>query len=130
MESINSEEYPPTCKIKGCVRTTRRRPDVRAVRFRHECDVCRATLQKYGISGPERDKILAKQENRCKLCESLVAFQKQSKEMVGKSAVVDHCHSSGRVRGILCYTCNLMLGHAKDDTNLLRKAIGYLNDII
>ena len=39
----------------------------------------------------------------------------------------DHCHRTGRVRGILCRECNLLLGHARDDTNVLKAAIDYLD---
>jgi hypothetical protein len=46
----------------------------------------------------------------------------------GSGFVVDHCHSSGVVRGILCNPCNMMLGKAKDNTNTLQNAITYLSE--
>lgn len=39
---------------------------------------------------------------------------------------VDHCHSSGKVRGVLCNPCNTVLGHAKDSVGILKAAIAYL----
>lgn len=39
---------------------------------------------------------------------------------------VDHCHESGRVRGLLCNGCNLALGHMQDRADLLRRAVEYL----
>lgn len=39
---------------------------------------------------------------------------------------VDHCHSSGKVRGILCFSCNIALGHANDDIEVLKSMISYL----
>ena len=39
---------------------------------------------------------------------------------------VDHCHKSGKTRGLLCKTCNLGLGEFKDDPELLERAILYL----
>jgi len=41
---------------------------------------------------------------------------------------LDHCHETGLVRGGLCARCNHMLGHARDNTDILSKAIKYLED--
>lgn len=41
--------------------------------------------------------------------------------------VVDHDHETGKVRGLLCNSCNVMLGHSKDDVAILQKGIEYLN---
>lgn len=40
--------------------------------------------------------------------------------------VVDHCHTSGIVRGILCWHCNVGIGHFRDDINTLYRAIKYI----
>lgn len=42
------------------------------------------------------------------------------------SLKIDHSHSSGDVRGVLCHGCNIGLGNFRDDPDLLRKAIRYL----
>lgn len=39
---------------------------------------------------------------------------------------VDHCHTTGKVRGLLCFSCNTMLGNAKDNVDTLKNAILYL----
>ena len=49
-----------------------------------------------------------------------------SESEIGKKLDVDHCHSSGKVRGILCNPCNNMIGHAKDNIAVLRAAAAYL----
>ncbi|MFE9026204.1 endonuclease domain-containing protein [Streptomyces iakyrus] len=40
---------------------------------------------------------------------------------------IDHDHVSGRVRGVLCHSCNLALGHFKDDVERIRRAALYLS---
>ncbi|WP_347878324.1 endonuclease VII domain-containing protein [Streptomyces sp. KS 21] len=39
---------------------------------------------------------------------------------------VDHCHETGRVRGVLCFNCNSAIGKLGDDPDILRRAISYL----
>ena len=41
--------------------------------------------------------------------------------------VIDHCHKTKRVRGLLCHQCNSGLGHFKDNTEFLLKAVEYLS---
>ena len=43
-----------------------------------------------------------------------------------KALAVDHCHKTGKLRGLLCTPCNLGLGMFRDDTRLLKNAINYL----
>ena len=51
-----------------------------------------------------------------------------SEEELGRKLDVDHCHASGKVRGVLCNPCNMMLGHAKDNAKLLKAAAQYLKE--
>ena len=48
------------------------------------------------------------------------------KDELESKLVVDHCHASGKVRGVLCYSCNTSLGKFKDSPELLRSAADYL----
>ena len=41
---------------------------------------------------------------------------------------IDHDHITGKVRGMICQNCNVLLGHAKDNTDILQKCIKYLNE--
>jgi len=43
-----------------------------------------------------------------------------------KPLVIDHCHQTGRIRGVVCTHCNWLLGHAKDNPDVLAQAIEYL----
>lgn len=76
--------------------------------------------RQYGITIDEYDAILEKQGGGCAICKG---------DTKGRGRYhVDHCHETGKVRGLLCAKCNILLGHANDDTRLLRAAISYLID--
>ncbi len=62
--------------------------------------------------------MLNEQQGRCAICQNLAK---------GK-LVIDHDHSSGEVRGLLCPSCNLGLGHFFDNPSFLRRAIEYLQN--
>lgn len=49
-----------------------------------------------------------------------------TEEVLGKKLDVDHCHTSGVVRGVLCNPCNTMLGRARDKIEVLEAAVEYL----
>ncbi len=79
----------------------------------------KALLKKYGLSIEQFDELLVSQNNACKLCKKLRLPTEREWQ-------VDHCHDTGRVRGILCYNCNVGLGHFTDSPTLLAAAIEYL----
>jgi hypothetical protein len=82
------------------------------------------TLQrKFGITSAQYDAMLAKQDFKCAICHS----DNPAAPRGGRFAV-DHCHATGRVRGLLCSNCNTGLGRFKDNTQFLRSAIEYLNE--
>lgn len=83
---------------------------------------------KFGLSLEDFDVLLAKQGGRCAICNAL---PKERVDKIGRRLPhlhVDHCHQDGRVRGILCHGCNVSLGHLRDDVELLKKMIEYLED--
>lgn len=82
----------------------------------------KSILKKYGLSVEDYEKLLILQNSKCKICGS-TSGQKE-----GSRLFVDHCHSTGKVRGLLCHNCNAGLGHFKDSTDLLNKAMSYLNE--
>ena len=78
---------------------------------------------KYKITVEQRDEILKRQGGCCAVCRN-----KKSKSRWGDGSwYVDHCHTTGEVRGLLCRTCNVGLGHFEDNTLFLQQAIDYLN---
>lgn len=73
----------------------------------------------YGITLEEYDQMLILQNHRCKIC------QKHQSELT-KPLCVDHCHTTGKVRGMVCDSCNLGMGRFYDDPELLIAAANYL----
>ena len=81
----------------------------------------RHLLRKYGVSLEKYAEMLDQQNGACAICK--VPETEQFKSVLH----VDHCHSTGAVRGLLCRGCNHMLGAINDDVNLLHRAIDYLS---
>lgn len=83
-------------------------------------------LQKrYGITLENYNSLLAKQNNCCAIC-SISIDDHQSLKGSNKHFAVDHCHKSGRIRGLLCYKCNMGLGYFDDDPQKISQAHSYL----
>ncbi|MFJ3924247.1 endonuclease VII domain-containing protein [Streptomyces sp. NPDC090022] len=85
------------------------------------CKACRKPLmradhlkRKYGLTEAERDRMIAAQGGVCIICLRAPAVH------------VDHCHKTGRVRGVLCFNCNTGLGLLKENPDRIRRAIQYL----
>lgn len=77
----------------------------------------KSDLRKYGITLEQYEQLEKKQKGVCAICGN----KNQNKKLD-----VDHCHKTGKVRGLLCSNCNNGLGKFKDDKTLLNKAIKYL----
>ncbi len=92
--------------------------------FRRWCKSCVARagrvtkLKKYGITIDQYEMMLERQHYGCKICGQQCA--------TGRSLAVDHCHQTGRVRGLLCIKCNKALGLLDDDVNRMNLAAQYL----
>ena len=71
-------------------------------------------MRRYGITLDEYQERLEAQDHKCCICNTETKL------------VVDHCHNSLEVRGLLCQQCNTLLGMARDDENILLSAIKYL----
>lgn len=77
-------------------------------------------LMRYGITKDQYTQLLITQQYKCQIC-------KKHQDTLNKSLSVDHDHKTGKVRGLLCGSCNLFLGLARDNTQLLQAGIEYLN---
>jgi glycerol-3-phosphate dehydrogenase len=77
----------------------------------------RKYIDRYGLTTAEVELMKTIQSNKCCICK--VDFD-------NIKMCVDHCHTTGKVRGLLCDRCNTGLGAFKDDVNSLANAINYL----
>jgi len=80
----------------------------------------RMLKKKYGMTHEDYEKMLSSQNHRCAIC------GKNESCSAKRRLHVDHDHSTGKIRGLLCSNCNTVLAHAKDSTQTLELAIKYL----
>jgi hypothetical protein len=105
----------------------------------NECKDCMATRykeshmrRKYGISLEEYNAMYEAQDGKCAICgmpgKSRVTVESDHKRTgaISGTLVVDHDHLTGKVRALLCSLCNVGIGSLRDDLELFRKAIAYI----
>jgi hypothetical protein len=73
---------------------------------------------KYGITGQDYEDMLWDQNYACAICAEPPA--------ANRKLCIDHCHTTGRVRGLLCNNRNALIGMARERESVLRSAIIYL----
>ena len=98
--SMSCENYKPHNKMFDCKRD-------------------RIINRQYGISLDDYNKMLESQNYKCAICSN-------EDEVEGRKLAIDHCHTTGKVRGLLCGKCNRGLGLFYDNVQLLQNAISYL----
>ena len=102
---------PTRVRIRGGGRGV----ECRTVRMRHRKTRKETKyVHRYGMTRAEHEKLIEEADGLCAIC-------KQPDLLV-----IDHCHATGRVRGLLCMKCNVALGFMKDDPTRLRAAADYL----
>jgi hypothetical protein len=79
--------------------------------------------KRYGITLMQYNQLLTIQNNTCAICKIAETEIKHGRNTY---FAVDHCHISGKVRGLLCYKCNSLLGFVNDKIETLKNAIKYL----
>ena len=95
----------------------------------HRCKECwgpspekkrERNLRRYGLTLQQYDELLKNQGGGCAIC------RKSESGESGNCLSVDHDHLTGKVRGLLCYSCNAGIGMFRDDPALLTGAVIYL----
>jgi len=85
---------------------------------------CKKSIRKYklrtvfGLTPQDYDDMLAEQDGRCGICQQKVG---------DKRLCIDHSHTTGQIRGLLCHHCNVALGLFKDSTESLVRAIEWVS---
>lgn len=112
-----------SCKAEAAKKWRSNNPEKSHTRYWNNPAVERERhlIRKYGVNLAKYDAMLASQNGKCAICGSL-----ESEQFKGVFHI-DHCHTTGNVRGLLCRGCNHMLGVVKDDPEILSKAIEYLS---
>jgi hypothetical protein len=76
--------------------------------------------KRYGVTVEEYDAVLAKQDGVCAICCQPTTD--------GRRLAVDHCHYTGKFRGLLCFHCNTAVGKLGDTADKVARAVKYLTD--
>ena len=122
-----AKEHSKPCRTCGhtlryvadysCVhcKTERRKTDA------YKCSQLRI---KYGITLDDYKVMREAQDHACAICGEPFDYEAEQRSLPH----VDHCHTTGVVRGVLCKHCNLGIGHLKDNILTLEAAIRYLKE--
>lgn len=76
--------------------------------------------RRYGVTKSVYKQTLVEQNNNCTICIKKLDLNKP------RAVHTDHNHATGKFRGILCHNCNHILGHAKENIEILKLAIEYI----
>ena len=108
-----NKKYRSTTKYKAWKKAYRNSQKVKDARRNQ-------LLQKsFGITLYEYNALLQAQKQVCAICFNVETT---------RSLAVDHCHKTGKVRGLLCRFCNQALGLLKDNSEIVERALNYLKD--
>jgi hypothetical protein len=92
--------------------------------YDYEIDKNSKLKRAYGITLKQYNELLSSQDYKCAIC-----YTESNRKYRGKikAFAVDHCHTTGKIRGLLCNDCNTGIGLLKDNVIFLESAINYLN---
>jgi hypothetical protein len=95
--------------------------EVKKLRYRPEKKREYDLNSRFGITTEQYEALLSEQNHACAICGTTEFSYSR-----GKKPHIDHCHETGKVRGLLCGHCNIGIGQFFDNISLLENAITYL----
>ena len=90
--------------------------------YSFQCKSCKKEenmLYRYGITIKQYNNMFEQQKGCCAICNN-------HQSSLNRSLDIDHCHTTGKVRGLLCNKCNRGLGYFKDNIESIKKLLEYL----
>jgi hypothetical protein len=122
-DSKNKSSWCRKCSLENAKNWRKTHPEaVEAQQARRKQERFRRILSKYGLTRDQYDSLLHMQGNSCAICGGPPGITH------GLSMpLVDHCHKTGHVRGLLCQQCNSGIGLLKESRQAMEKAIEYLH---
>ncbi len=122
-KATDTHKYCRRCKTFKLLEDFRKRPKNNY--WEAYCYSCAKEYQQewkrkqfYGMTKEQYDEALINHGRKCAMCGRY------------DELIIDHCHVTGKFRGLICRFCNFILGRFKDDPNILDKAKKYLNQHI
>ena len=92
-----------------------------------DADADKTLRRKYGITLAQYDELFEAQGGVCALCKKGETTKRRKKGEGRERLAVDHCHDTGRVRGLLCFKCNTAIGSLGDTEADAQRVVDYLN---
>ncbi len=94
------------------------------MKYKHTVEARRRQLKKHGLSADDYKSLYEKQNGICAIC----GKPETTKNNVGiiRLLSIDHDHQTGEVRGLLCMSCNVFLGHLEKNAKYVSKALVYI----
>lgn len=116
--ALRSDTKKPRSRCRECTNedNLKRYHNSEKTKAAHKNASYRHRIKSYGLTLDQYDEMYESQDGNCKICS----------EKPDRNLVIDHCHKTGVIRGLLCNSCNVALGAAKDDPEILSKMISYL----
>lgn len=82
----------------------------------------------YGLTKEQYLELLETQNSKCAICGIPETVGPVDMDNRKGRLCIDHCHSTKAVRGLLCNSCNTVVGMSKENTDFLRKTIEYIEN--